>query len=139
LPAATTEAARRKARRGPAPFSSAELKSGIHKISDHRFQLDRTLVERARERLFDIASTSRFKPARARGRFVGLRVVEMRRKGLLSSLGLRRGDILRTINGQPVADTDALLATYVGVLGSSRITLALERDRRPLTLQYVIR
>jgi general secretion pathway protein C len=134
--AANKSRASHRARR---PLSATELQTGIEKIGEHRFQLTRPLLDKVRERSWDIARSTRLAPEHVAGRLVGMRLVRMRRNGLLSRLGLQRGDVLRTLNGHPIADANALFEAYAGVLRSSRLTLALERNRRLMTLEYYVR
>ena len=128
----------RQASRGKPAFSRAELNEGVRKLGPTRYVLDDELVDEALARAARIAGTTRVTPARSGKRVVGVRLLSLHGKGLLSRIGLERGDILRTINGYALGNGTDVLSAY-GRLGSAeRVTLAVQRGRRYLNLEYTI-
>jgi hypothetical protein len=127
----------RHTRAAPA-LSPDELAAGIRKIDDDTYRLDRKLVDNAFERATRIAGSTRLTPVRRRGKVIGMRLVSMREDGLLSRIGLQRGDILRNVNGYDVGNTDAMLRAYSRLADVERMTLAVQRGGRFLSLEYSI-
>jgi general secretion pathway protein C len=128
--------ARRKAR-GRA-FSDEELSSGIRKVDDTRYVLRDELVDAAVERAAKLAAATRVAPARWRDRVIGLRLLRMHKDGFLSRIGLKRGDILRKVNGYELDSGADVLEAYARMGSARRITLAIKRGRKYVSLDYTV-
>jgi len=58
---------------------------------------------------------------------------------LLDALGLRNGDVVRSVNGLDVSTAEAALPAYARLRAARHFVLALERDGRPTTIDVVVR
>jgi hypothetical protein len=65
---------------------------------------------------------------------VGVEVVAVEPEGPAAQAGLRRGDLILTIDGEPLADLGRLLRAYRAVNVGTALVLSIERDTRHLTL-----
>jgi hypothetical protein len=128
----------RRASRGKPAFSRAELNRGVRKLTPTRYVLDDDLVDKALTRAAQIAGTTRVVPARSGARVVGVRLLRLHRRGLLSRIGLERGDILRTVNGYALGNGSDVLSAYARLGSAERVTVAVQRGRRYLNLEYTI-
>lgn len=79
---------------------------------------------------------ARVMPVSEAGRVVGIKLLGIRRDTLLEKLGLRNGDILRTINGLEIATPDAALQAYAQLRSATQLSIALLRRGVALTLEY---
>ncbi len=69
----------------------------------------------------------------------GLVVREVQSGGMFDKLGLRAGDIVRSVNGQPVSSLDDLAKTYAQFAAtpqSARVTVEVVRSGKTEVLQY---
>lgn len=57
----------------------------------------------------------------------------------LVQAGLRSGDVISTINGQPVGNIDTDIALFDDIVTSGRITLTTEREGQTLTMTFPLR
>ena len=72
-------------------------------------------------------------PVYAGEQIVGLRMVSMERLTLFKELGLRDGDIVRAVNGEPLQSIWEMNLRFRFV---PRADVTVEREGRPLTLHY---
>ena len=81
-----------------AGLSDQELDEGIEKISDTRFNIQRSLVDKVLANQGSLMKTARVIPHEENGRVVGVKLYGIRRTSLLGRLGIRNGDMLRIDN-----------------------------------------
>jgi type II secretory pathway component PulC len=115
--------------RGPAP---SPARRGITPLGQHRYRIDAELRDAL---LADPAAALRC--GRVLPRADGLRLRGIRRRCLWWALGLRDGDLVRTVNGRRLSPEMAL-QMMVQLRHASRLTVAVERRGRRLTLEYEI-
>jgi general secretion pathway protein C len=121
-----------------AGLSDAELNEGIEKISDTKFKIQRSLVDKILANQGSLMKAARVIPHEEDGRVVGMRLYGIRRNSLLGRLGVRNGDMLRTINGFDMTSPDSALEAYTRLRTSDSLTLAMKRQNKDLTIEYTI-
>jgi len=117
-------------------FSAEELESGVVALGSDRFRIARSLVERGLIAPGRVAKGVKFAPETQHGSVVGVRITRARSDSLLYRLGLREGDLLRSVNGVSVDGMDAMLSVYALFKEQSNLTLALTRLGQPRHLHY---
>lgn len=117
-------------------FTSEELEQSIQRVQRGVYRVDRTLLERALARAGRIARTTRARVVQAHGSPVGLALRRIPAHGLFAQLGLKRGDVLKTVNGYQIASVDELLSARTKLASASRLSLSLVRGGTPMTLEY---
>jgi general secretion pathway protein C len=73
-------------------------------------------------------------PEQRDGKLLGLRLFGIRPSSVLSSVGLRNGDRLESINGFAIASPEKALQAYAQLRNSSRLRVVLTRVGKPLEL-----
>ncbi len=121
-----------------AGLSDQELDEGIEKISDTNFKIQRSLVDKALANQGSLMRTARVIPHEQDGRVVGVKLYGIRRNSLLGRLGIRNGDMLRTINGFDMTSPDSALEAYSRLRSADKLSLAVKRQNRELTIDYNI-
>ena len=121
-----------------AGLSDAELDEGIEKITDTKFNIQRSLVDKALANQGSLMKTARVIPHDENGRVVGVKLYGIRRNSLLGRLGVRNGDMLRTINGFDMASPDTALEAYSVLRTADKLTLAVKRQSKEVTIEYNI-
>lgn len=130
----------------PSPVSSRrnagltdeELSEGIEKISDTKFKIDRSMVDKVLANQGAIMKAARVIPHEENGRIVGVKLYGIRRTSLLGRLGIRNGDMLRTINGFDMTSPDSALEAYTRLRTADALSLALKRQNNEMTIEYDI-
>lgn len=78
-------------------------------------------------------------PPGAKRVFVGFRLTRIDPGSLYETVGLREGDLLKSINGRPVRDP-ADLKELPGILErDKKVEIKVERGTRRVTLRYAIK
>jgi general secretion pathway protein C len=104
----------------------------IEKTPSQRYSLDRSAL--GSQTLLELLSQAQFAPA-PQG---GLMLREVRPGGLYEKLGLRPGDVLKTVNGQTLENLEQAQQLYHQFIEAGQKTIELEimRAGRPLSLRY---
>jgi len=121
-----------------AGLSDAELDEGIEKVTDTKFNIQRSLVDKALANQGSLMKTARVIPHDENGRVVGVKLYGIRRNSLLGRLGVRNGDMLRTINGFNMTSPDTALEAYSVLRTADKLTLAVKRQSKEVTIEYNI-
>jgi hypothetical protein len=129
-PTADAKRARRKA------FTGEELEKGIQRIGPGVYRVERSMLDRALARAPKLARTTRTKTVKRHGTPVGLSLTRIESGGLFEHLGLKPGDVLRTVNGFDVASVDGMLSARTQLGSAPSLSLALMRGGQPMTLEY---
>ena len=119
-----------------AAFSAAELDRVIRRLGPETFEVNRSLLQEAVARAAQLSRATRVRPVRRFGSVAGLRLQSMPQDGLLARLGLARGDLVKTLNGLPLASLDGALQAQTMLASTSRLSLAVVRNGQPITLAY---
>ena len=121
-----------------AGLSDQELTDGIEKISDTNFNIQRGLVDKVLANQGSLMKSARVIPHEENGRVVGVKLYGIRRNSLLGRLGVRNGDMLRTINGFDMTSPDTALEAYSRLRTADKLTLAVKRQNKEITIDYNI-
>ena len=121
-----------------AGLTDEELDEGIEKISDTKYNIQRSIVDKVLANQGSIMKTARVIPHEEDGRVVGLKLYGIRRTSLLGKLGIRNGDMLRTINGFDMTSPDTALEAYSRLRTADALTLAVKRQNKERTIEYSI-
>ena len=137
-PAKEATPANKAARGRNAGLTDAELDDGIEKVSDTKFNIQRSLVDKALANQGSLMKAARVIPHDENGRVVGVKLYGIRRTSLLGRLGVRNGDMLRTINGFDMTSPDTALQAYSVLRTANKLTLAIKRQNNEMTIEYNI-
>jgi general secretion pathway protein C len=121
-----------------AGLGDEELDEGIEKITDTKFNIQRSLVDKVLANQGSLMKTARVIPHEENGRVVGVKLYGIRRTSLLGRLGVRNGDMLRTINGFDMTSPDTALEAYSALRSADKLTLAVKRQNKEITIEYNI-
>ena len=137
-PLAQKPAAAKPADARSAGLSAEELTDGIEKITDTKFNIQRGLVDKVLANQGSLMKSARVIPHEENGRVVGVKLYGIRRNSLLGRLGVRNGDMLRTINGFDMTSPDTALEAYSRLRSADKLTLAIKRQNKEITIDYNI-
>jgi len=130
--------ARRGFRRGPiGPAHQAE--SGVRRLAPNRFLLTRAAVNNNLNNMAPLFTQMRAVPNIQSGAANGFRLSEIQPNSIFQQIGLLDGDLVTSINGQPVGNPAKAMALMQTLQGQSSITLNVIRNGAPTSLYYFIR
>jgi general secretion pathway protein C len=96
-------------------------------------------IEKSLEDINKLMSQVRIRPHFKDGQSDGLSVSRIKGGSIFSKLGLRNGDIVQKINGQPINSPDEVLALYEKLKSGSEVSLEVTRRGKPRTMNYRFR
>jgi general secretion pathway protein C len=100
--------------------------------------VDRAVFEQAVSGSLSLLRTVRIVPEQRAGQIIGLRLFGIGPGTLLSTLGLRNGDRLETINGFSLASPEQALQAYARLRSATRLSVQLSRLGTPVQLDLNI-
>ncbi len=86
-----------------------------------------------------LMSQVRIRPHFKDGKSDGLSISRIKGGSIFSKLGLRNGDIVQKINGEPINSPDEVLVLYEKLKSGSRVSLEVTRKGEPKTMNYRFR
>jgi general secretion pathway protein C len=101
--------------------------------------VSRSELESSLENINELLSQVRVRPHYKDGDPDGLRVDRIKPGSIFSKLGLRNGDVVQGINGEPIEGPDDILEMYENLRSGSYMSVQLTRRNRPETLNYRFR
>ena len=106
---------------------------------DETVTIDGRELEEALDNLPLLLTQARAVPFFQDGQPVGLRLFAIRDGSLYQKAGLRNGDILKSVNGNSLADISKAAKLFEMLRDERSIVLEMERSRQARTVQYSIR
>jgi general secretion pathway protein C len=116
--------------------TSTELTEGITRVSDTEYQVDRSLVTSLMSNQAELMRMARVIPHEENGQVVGVKLYGIRRSSLLGRLGIRNGDMLRSINGYDMTSPDTALQAYAQLPSTNEVTVNLQRRGQDMSIKF---
>lgn len=103
------------------------------------FVVDEAELDKGLENLPLLLTQARAVPYFKDGRSIGLRLFAIKSGSLYEKIGLKNGDILKSINGNSLADITQALKLFEQLKQERSINLVLEREKQDREFKYTIR
>jgi type II secretion system protein C len=116
----------------------ASAAGGISSNGDD-FVVDEAELDKGLENLPLLLTQARAVPYFKDGRSIGLRLFAIKSGSLYEKIGLKNGDILKSINGNSLADITQALKLFEQLKQERSINLVLEREKQDREFKYTIR
>jgi general secretion pathway protein C len=115
------------------------IDSGVKKIDDNNFEIDRALVDKALANPMAIIKGARVVPSVKDGKADGFKLYAIRKGSLADKLGLSNGDTLQAVNGFDLTSAEKALEVYTKLRESSSLDVSVSRRGKPVTIKYSVR
>jgi general secretion pathway protein C len=112
--------------------------SDIVIIDDTHRLVEKETIERYARDLKTIYKNIGLSEVRHNGTIEGFKVTFIRKGSLFAKLGLRRGDILLAVNGQPLNSYKAAFDIYKNIGDITDMTITIQRGNTTMELEYEI-
>jgi general secretion pathway protein C len=126
-------------KRPGAPPLAKSISDKIRALGDRRYAIDRSVVDVIVRDYSKLMRGVTVKPVLDKGRVAGLRIGRVLPSSLLGKLGLKNGDVLRSINGFPLSSPEKALQAYARLRTASEIEIVLDRGGKPTSIDLQIR
>ncbi|MFZ5481032.1 MAG: type II secretion system protein GspC [Myxococcota bacterium] len=128
------------AKAGSAATTEGAGEGGVSKTGDNKFQVDQSVIDDAMNNFETLAGQIRVVPHKdSSGNVDGYRLSAIRRGSLFDKLGIKNGDIVHAVNGQPLTSTEGALSTYQTLKNERSFSFELTRRNQRQTLEYEVR
>lgn len=116
-----------------------EPTEAIQELGPGRYQLPQAMLEGYLADPGALAKLAQASPHRdSAGQIDGYSLRGIRRDSLLSQLGLRSGDVIRSADGVALDSASAVVGLVQGLSGRSELCLEVSRRRQPVELCYEV-
>lgn len=112
---------------------------GVASLGSDEFVVDEAELDKGLENLPLLLTQARAVPYFKDGRSIGLRLFAIKTGSLYEKIGLKNGDILKSINGNSLGDISQALKLFEQLKQERSINLELERERQGREFKYTIR
>jgi general secretion pathway protein C len=126
----------------PAPGTEAgkPAEGGVEKLSDTKFQVDKSVLDEALGNMESFAGQLRVVPHKdGSGNVDGFRLSAIKKGSMFDKLGIKNGDIVHAVNGKPLTSTEGALSTYQTLRNERSFTFEISRRSQRQTLEYEVR
>jgi len=113
--------------------------SPVHQTAADNYVLDREQVTDMISNINQFMTQLRVRPHFVQGKPAGYLVTDIKKGSLIEQIGLKNGDVLKSVNGTPITKPDQAFAAYQQLLDESQITLELQRGRRSQVITYELK
>jgi len=110
--------------------------AGIQSMGGNSYQVDQRLFDSYTSSLNQVMELGRATPHQTGAGVVGYRLVRVRCGSPLHAAGMRRGDVVHSVNGMPVRSIPQALLAFSKLRSSRNFTLRISRKGAPMTLRY---
>ncbi|HEX8111826.1 MAG TPA: type II secretion system protein GspC [Kofleriaceae bacterium] len=117
----------------------AAVDSGIKKLDDNNYEIDKSLVEKVLLNPMAVAKGARVVPSMKNGKPDGFKLYAIRPSSAFAKLGLANGDTLQSINGFELTSADKALEVYTKLREATSLEVEVTRRGKPVTLKYSIK
>jgi len=128
-------------KRGPtadrnAGLSEDEMAEGIQKVNDTNYNVSRSMLNKVLDNAGKIIGIAAIAPKMEGGQSTGMEIRGIRPGTLLTNLGIQNGDILESVNGQPLSNPDTALGAYTTLRTADKFNLSIRRGGRSMMINY---
>jgi general secretion pathway protein C len=110
------------------------FRDGILQVDDYRYEIRRRTLDTWVSDLRRLATEGRVAPEPE-----GLRLQGIREEGPLAAIGLQNGDVIRAINGFEMDSPEHAIDAYLELRNASHVSIAIDRGKHRVQLDYDIR
>ncbi|MGM0596766.1 MAG: type II secretion system protein GspC [Myxococcota bacterium] len=112
-----------------------KMKDSIKKIGPYKYEIDKDVVKNLMKNIAKAGRGARIVP-HSKG---GFRASFVRHYSLFYKLGVRSGDIIKSVNNIPLNSIQETMMLYTKLKNASHLTISLKRRGKPVNIDYNIR
>lgn len=122
----------------PNPFNRSAASNSRAPVT-RKIAVSRSQVDDAMGNVNNLMRQARVRPHFTNGKPDGLTLTRIRRNSIFRRLGLRNGDIITGVGGEPIQSVDDALKFYNNLKSASDVSLQIKRRGRLRNMEYTIR
>ncbi|NUP09328.1 MAG: hypothetical protein HOW73_25020 [Polyangiaceae bacterium] len=114
------------------PTARVGAMAGIRKVSDTEYVLEGDSEQKLTQMKQAFMKSAKVVDGQ------GLRLYRAAQTTILGHLGLKKGDIVKTMNGYDMSSLDQSTEAYEKLNGAKSVQVVIEREGKPLTMDYKV-
>ncbi len=122
-----------------APTGGADEEGGVTKLSDTKFLVDRSFLEKQLGNVEQLATQIRASPKTEDGQITGFRLSAIRKGSVFDKLGIKNGDVVHTVNGQSLTSMETAMGAYGSLQNERGFNFEVTRRNQKMTIEYEVR
>ena len=124
-----------------APVAAAEGGvDGITQLGENHYQVERRIIDQYLGNLEGLSSMARAIPHKgADGEIDGYRLSGIRRNSPLSSLGIKNGDVIQSVNGTNIGNMGEAMTVFNSLSSQSHFTFDVTRRGQKQSMEYDVK
>jgi general secretion pathway protein C len=103
------------------------------------YNISKNLVQNSINNVAEIMSKVRIKPHFKDGEPDGFRISRIKQGSIFKTMGFKSGDVIKSVNGQPVQTAEDIMRLYETMKDSSYFNIGITRDNQEKTLNFKVR
>jgi len=115
----------------------SKVEGDIVDAGDHKI-IDKSLIEHYAKNMDDIYKNIGIKEIKKGNVLEGFSISFIRKGSPFAKLGVKRGDIIKSINGQKIDSYNAAFGVYKNISNIDNLTLVIERGKEEMELEYEV-
>ncbi|MEA2047187.1 MAG: PDZ domain-containing protein [Campylobacterota bacterium] len=119
------------------PTPQEELEGEIVDAGDHKI-IDKSLISHYAKNMDDIYKNIGIKQIKKGKNLKGFSISFIRKGSPFEKLGLKRGDVIQTVNGQKIDSEKAAFDIYKDIGNIENLTLVIQRGKEEMELEYEV-
>jgi type II secretion system protein C len=119
-----------------AGLSEDEMAEGIQKVNTTNYNVSRSMLNKVLDNAGKIIGIAAVAPKMEGGQSIGMEIRGIRPGTLLTNLGIQNGDILESVNGQPLSSPDTALGAYTTLRTADKFNLSIRRGGQSMMINY---
>lgn len=124
------------------PLSAPTTKGSgdsVQQKSESHFEVNRSEVDKAVSNLQEVLQQARAIPNFENGVQDGYKIVQIEPGSIYEKLGIKNGDVLAGLNGEPINDPGKALQLFNELKTSNHLEIKIKRDGRTMVVNYDIK
>ena len=103
------------------------------------YNISKDLVQNGINNVAEIMSKVRIKPHFKDGKPVGFKISRIKQGSIFKTMGFKSGDVIQSVNGQPVQTAEDIMRLYETMKDSSYFNIGITRGNQAKTLNFKVR
>ena len=113
--------------------------AGVKKKGAGKYEISRESIDTVLSNMSALSTDARVVPDFKGGKQRGFKLFSIKPKSVFSKIGLKNGDVLKTVNGYTLSSPDKILEVYGKLKDSEQISIEVLRRGKPRNFEYSIR
>lgn len=113
--------------------------AGVKKKGAGKYEISRDSIDTVLSNMSALSTDARVVPDFKGGKQRGFKLFSIKPKSVFSKIGLKNGDVLKTVNGYTLSSPDKILEVYGKLKDSEQISIEVLRRGKPKNFEYSIR